>query len=98
MALSRLKHGFESRWGRQTFLGPFIGLQAPEKRRGYGGSIESNSVERNPFRKEQLQPHGLSEAAWDQQPHGPRAHEAQQGEVSDQELAEVHRDARRVTR
>jgi hypothetical protein len=51
-----------SAWGRQILLpfsqeehfGPFIGLQVPEKRRGYGGSIESNSVVRDPLGEKQL--------------------------------------------
>ena len=40
--------------GRQTFLGLFTGRQVFEKRCGYGGSIKSISVERDPFRQKQL--------------------------------------------
>ena len=54
MALSRLKHGFESRWGRQTFFGPFTGLQVLEKQSGWGGSIEPISVVRHAVWEEQL--------------------------------------------
>lgn len=54
VALSRPKHGFESRWGRQIFFRPFIGLQVPEKRRGYRGSIESISVVRDSLGEKQL--------------------------------------------
>jgi hypothetical protein len=43
-----------SRWGRHNHLGLFAGLQILEKRCGCGGSTESLSVERNPFREEQL--------------------------------------------
>src|SRR5215217_529524 len=51
VALSRPKHGFESRWGRQTFLGLFTSFKVLEKGCGYGGSIKSISVERDPFRR-----------------------------------------------
>ena len=54
MALSRLKRGFESRWGRQIFLGPFSGLQGLEKHRSCNGSIEPIAVVRDALREKQL--------------------------------------------
>ena len=57
MALSRLKHGFESRWGRHFLLRAVNGGQVLERVGGYAGSNKLFSVERDTITEEQpLQP------------------------------------------
>jgi hypothetical protein len=54
VALSRPKHGFESRWGRHFISRALSGSQVIERVGGYGGSNKLFSVERDTLTKEQL--------------------------------------------
>jgi hypothetical protein len=49
-----LEQRFDSLLVHQTFLSTLIRRQVVEKWRRYGSSIESDSVERDPFWEEQL--------------------------------------------
>ena len=74
MALSRLKHGFESRWGRHFILRVLDSSQVIERVGGYGGSNKLFSVERDTITEEQLlEPLLLSERRLHPQRYRPTA-------------------------